>query len=160
MSIKNRRGWSLIEILVVVVVFAIIAALASGSLLLSLRGSRRSEASIAVRENLNYAVSIIERQLHNAETVTCPNPTTISYTDLNFQSANFSCDLVGGRIASSSAQLTASNVKVTGCSFTCTAASPGVPPSVQISITGKDVNATGLEQQQITVDTQIMLRTY
>src|SRR3972149_10310777 len=108
---QNLQGFSMIEILVVILVFATLAALSTESLLLSLRGSKRSESTIRVRENLNYALSIIERQLHNAESVICPNSTTISYTDANFLQSDFTCNTGSGFIASASAQLTANTVR-------------------------------------------------
>lgn len=159
---KYARGVSFIEILVVVLVFSVVAGLATQSLLLSLRGAKRSESSIGVRENLNYALSIIERQLHNAESVSCPSPTTISYDDGAPPLDTFTCDLSPGNqfVASSSARLTSSDVIVTACNFVCTVGGAGVPDSVSISITAQDADSAGLEQQQVTTDTQIMLRTY
>ena len=151
---------SIIETLVVVLIFSVLAVLTSASLILSLRGSRRSESTIRVRENLNYALSIIERQLHNAESVSCPNSTTISYTDANFLPSDFTCNIGSGFVASASAQLTANTVRVTACNFVCNPVSSGIPPSVSISITAEDINASGLEQQRVTTNTQIMLRTY
>lgn len=160
MGRKLIGGISIIELLVVVLVFAVISVLATQTIALSLRGSRKSESSIAVRENLNYALSVMERQLHNAESVSCPSATTIAYNDALSQAADFTCDLGMGFVASSSAQLTGSNVQVMACSFICDPGSPGVPPSVMISITAQDANAVGVEQTQLTTDTRILLRTY
>ncbi|OGM15384.1 hypothetical protein A2V56_03090 [Candidatus Woesebacteria bacterium RBG_19FT_COMBO_42_9] len=160
MGKRETGGFSVIEILVVVLVFVTLAVLATESLLLSLRGSKRSESSIGVRENLNYALSIMERQLHNAESITLCTPTEITYTDTNALTAKFSCDLTNGFVASSSAQLTSSEVRITACNFTCTTGSAGIPASVSISLTAEDADSGGLEQQQVTTNTQIMLRTY
>src|SRR3989304_2065390 len=113
MKLERNSGFSMIEILVVILVFATLAVLATDSLLLSLRGSRKSESTVSVRENLNYALSIIERQLHNAESVSCPSSTTISYDDGLPPADNFTCDLANGHIASSSAQLTTNEIRVT-----------------------------------------------
>ncbi|OGM04479.1 hypothetical protein A2112_02330 [Candidatus Woesebacteria bacterium GWA1_42_12] len=157
---QNLQGFSMIEILVVILVFATLAALSTESLLLSLRGSKRSESSIGVRENLNYALSIIERQLHNAESIESCTSTSISYNDAQSLPADFNCDLISGQIASSSAQLTSTSIRVTACNIVCDLGSAGVPPSVSISVTAQDASATGFEQQQVTTNTQIMLRTY
>lgn len=157
---KHIVGMSIIELLVVVLVFAVISVLATQTIALSLRGSRKSESSIGVRENVNYALSVMERQLHNAESVACPSSTTIAYQDALSQAADFTCDLGMGFVASSSAQLTGNNVQVTACSFVCDPGSPGVPPSVTISITAQDAAASGVEQTKFTTDTRILLRTY
>lgn len=159
MSGKDK-GMSMIEILVVILVFAILATLATESLLLSLRGTRRSESSIGVRENLNQVLSIMERALHNAESVSCPNSTTINYIDSALQSANFTCDTTGGFVASSSAQLTSPAIRVTQCTFSCTVSGAGIPDSVSISLSAQDSTASGLEQQVVTTNTEINLRTY
>jgi len=157
-----KKGFTMIEVLVVVLVFSVIAILATQSVLLSLRGSRRSESTIGVRENINYAIAIIERQLHNAESVNCPSATTISYTDELSQPADFTCDPAPGTgtLASSSAQLTSNEVRITACSFSCSVGSPGVPDSVTISITAQDADSTGFEGSQFTTNTRIQLRTY
>jgi len=146
---QNLQGFSMIEILVVILVFATLAALSTESLLLSLRGSKRSESSIGVRENLNYALSIIERQLHNAESIESCTSTSISYNDAQSLPADFNCDLISGQIASSSAQLTSTSIRVTACNIVCDLGSAGVPPSVSISVTAQDASATGFEQQQV-----------
>lgn len=157
---KKTSGFSIVEILVVIMIFAVIAILATESIALSLRGSKRSESTISVRENLNYSLAVIERALHNAESVTCVNPTILTYSDILGLPAEFSCDLVSGLIASSSARLTSSEVKITACKFICNSGASGVPPSVTISITAENAFASGLEQAQVTTNTQIMLRAY
>lgn len=164
MKINNQKGISMIEVLVVVLVFSVISILGTQSILLSLRGSKRSESTIGVRENVNYSLSVMERQLHNADSITCLDSTTISYTD-EFSQPNitFTCNLSDpeeGYIASGSARLTGSDINVTACSFFCDSGGAGVPPSVMISITAKDKDATQLEGSQFTTNTRINLRTY
>lgn len=160
MTKRILDGFSIVEILVVIMIFAVIGILATESIALSIRGSKRSESTISVRENLNYSLAVIERALHNAESVNCPSSTSISYTDAISQPADFTCDLASGYVASSSARLTGSDVFVTDCSFSCTPGGAGVPPSVVISLTAQDAGLSGLEQAQITTTTQIMLRAY
>jgi prepilin-type N-terminal cleavage/methylation domain-containing protein len=162
MRSKIQKGISIIEVLVVIMVFSVLSILATQSIVLSLRGSQRSEATIGVRENINYSLAVIERQLHNAESVDCgaSNATTITYTDELSQVSNFTCDLTGGFIASSSARLTGGDIDVTACTFSCNSGAPGVPGSVTISITAQDTDATGIEVASFTTNTQILLRTY
>jgi len=164
MKTKNERGISMIEILVVVLVFSVISILGTQSILLSLRASKRSESTIGVRENVNYSLAVMERQLHNADSVTCPSSREINYTD-EFSPPNltFTCNLLDpddGYIASGSARLTGSEINVTACSFFCDPGGAGIPPSVMISITAKDKDAVELEGAQFTTNTRINLRTY
>lgn len=163
--IKDRRaqkGVSLLEILVVMTIFSVLAILATRGVLLTLRGSRKSDSLGRVRENMDYTLSVMERQLRNADDVACDTSTQISYQPKDGSSATFSCEDVGsgGYVASSSARLTNEEVDVSACSFTCSAGESGVPPSVSISLTGEDANTTGVEGSQVTTTTTIYLRTY
>lgn len=157
---------SLLEILVVVAVFSILGIIITRSVLLTLRGSRKSESQVKVRENVNYALGVVERQLRNADSITeCPNADTsrIDYTDESGGTSSFSCIGVGGAgsyIASGSARLTSDEIQISSCSFTCTEGSSANPPSVDISINALDSEASGIENTQITASTKIFLRTY
>jgi prepilin-type N-terminal cleavage/methylation domain-containing protein len=165
-SPRSGAGWSLIELLVVVAVFAIVALLTTQALVHSLRGSRKSEFIGRVRENLDFSLAVIERHLHSAQSIGCPNSETINYDDSEGVAASFTCvDIDGsggdiGYIASSSARLTVDDVDVISCSFVCDPGEVGVPPSVTMSITAEDANALGAEGAQVTMDTKILLRIY
>lgn len=161
---KKFRGFSLLEILVVVSIFAVLGILITRSVLLTLGGGKKSESLIKVRENLDYSVGIIERQLRNANMITaCPNPdpSVISYYDQNGNLATFSCVGVGtrGYIASGEARLSSDTVNITDCSFTCATAS-GTPSSVTINLTAKDASVSGSENSTVTTKTQVFLRNY
>ena len=68
-----KKGFSLIEMLVVVVVFSILAIITTQSLLNSLRTAKKSQNVNVVKENLEVSASAIERLLRNAEDVRCEN---------------------------------------------------------------------------------------
>lgn len=160
-----KKGVSLIEILIVVAIFAVLGVLISRVIITTLKGSSRSENLVKVRDNLDYALSVMERQLRNAESVTpCPNPDTtrIDFRDSNGISAYFVCTNVGasGYVASGSARLTNDQVAITACSLTCTPSSGRVPPSVDISLEARGANQTGVERAIVTAATKIFLRTY
>lgn len=165
----KQRGFSLIEILVVLTIFSILTVIVTQGIFVTLRGTRKSEVTARVKENLAYAISTIERQLHNASTVSpCPNtsPSRIDYADENGKATYFSCQNIGasGYVASGSAttRLTSSDVSVTACTFTCATPPPGKnnPPSVDINITGQDANTQGAEGAQVTTSTKVFLRSY
>lgn len=161
-----NKGVSLVEILVVIAVFAILGIVTTQAVLLTLRGTKKSEAVIKVRENLNYAMAVMERQLRNSEeiTSTCPGGgLSINYRDERGAAASFSCVNVGpsaGYVASGSAQLTSTDITVTSCSFSCTTGTSSNPPSVTISLTGKGASDTGVTGAEVSVETKIFLRTY
>ena len=165
----KKTGFSLIEILVVLAVFSILAIIATQGIFVTLRSAKKSEVTSRVKENLAYAMAVIERQLHNASEVTpCPNasPTRLDYTDKDGKATYFACQSVGaaGYVASGSAtiRLTSDAVSVTSCSFSCATPPPGVdaPPSVDINITAQDATTLGAEGAQVTTSTKIYLRSY
>lgn len=165
-KLKFITGISLVEILIVIGIFAVLGILSTRVILLSLQGSQKEDAQIKVRENLDYAISIIERQLRNAGNVSpCPNSNllAISYSDSNSISTSFSCINVGsaGYIASGSARLTGEEINVTACSFTCTASSESTPPKVAIDIQAADAASQGSKEgATVSISTEINLRTY
>ena len=164
---KNMQGLSLIEILVAITIFAILGVVVSSSLILTIQGSRKSESQIRVRENINYSMSVIERNLRNAGSVTsvCNNTalTNITYIDQYGQPASFTCKNIGGtdsHIASGSAgvRLTSNAVAITACSFTCKPSASAKPPMVVVDISAKDASATGVMGAVVTSQNQIYLR--
>ena len=162
----HRVGFTLIELLVTVTIFAALGIIVTQSIILTLRGTRKSENLITVRENLNNSLGVIERQLRNAEgIITCPNPDTklLNYKDENGVATAFSCaNMTGtGYIASGSARLTGEDVKLTDCSFTCSEATVSGVPSVEIALTAKNANVIStVEGGQVTISTKIFLRNY
>ena len=154
----NNKGISLLEILVVITVFSILAILATMAIVLTLRGTRKSEALVRVRSNVDYSLAIMERNIRNAESfINCGSETNvISYLDENGSLSSFSCET--DYIASGSARLTSEEVEIISCSFTCDDSTS--PPSVEISVGARDASATGIEGAQMTTSTKIFLRTY
>lgn len=167
---KSVQGFSLIEMLIVLFVFAILAIVATQTLTLSLRGSKKSESVSKNRENIQYAVNVMDRLLRNARDITCatPSPATsnrVDYIDEYGNAAYFSCQTVGTDtfIASNSAtaRLTSNTVRITNCSavFSCTNG-VGVPDSVDIRVIGQDANVVGAEGSTVDISTKILLRNY
>lgn len=160
-----KKGISLLEILVVIAIFSILGILTSRAILLTIRGTKKSDSLVRVRSNLDYSVAVIERQLRNASSVNpCPNPdsSVIDYLDAEGTAGSFSCQNMGteGYIASGAARLTSNEIKITACSFICVQPTTGLPPSVSINFVGEDVSSSGVEGARVTVNSQILLRTY
>lgn len=162
-DMKNNEisGFTLVELLVVVAVFSVLAVIATQTLSLSLRGSRKSESILSVREELSRAMSVMERQIRNATEVACTDANTLTYTDQYYnQGETFECITSGGDsyIASSSARITSPKVQVTcGSVFSCAGTDP---ESVIINLVGEDTDATGIDNATVTTTTRINLRTY
>lgn len=159
---KIIKGFSLVEILVVISVFAVIGILSTRSLFLTLRGAKKSDSLVRVRENINLALSVMERQIRNSESITCPSSgVTLSYISLEGVDTSFSCTTgPNGFIASGSARLTSADISVTSCLFTCSQTDLNTPPLVKVSITAEDNISTSVEKGSITTETQIVARNY
>lgn len=158
-------GYTLVEILIVVFIFAILMIVVVQSLANSFKTTTKSENEIVVRENIDYAISIIERNVRNAKSIDCLNSSTLNYEDQYGGSASFTCvptGSVNGQIASSSAILTTNEVYI-DCSnavFVCNPGGVGINPSVKISLEGRNANAGGAEQATVVSETTITLRAY
>lgn len=168
-KIKNSNGMSLIEILVVVAIFAILGIIVTRAIILTVGGSRKSESLIKVRENLDYASSVIERQIRNANSITncagqSSTPGTLNYVDQDGNPSSFSCVNVGGSsngyVASGSAQLTNSAINVISCSFSCSVGTSANPDVVGYTIEANDSTAVGTQNSTVTISNTISLRNY
>src|SRR3989344_7124986 len=104
-SNKSITGFSLIEILVVVAIFAVLGVLSTRSIFLTVRSSKKSDSLVRVRESVNYSLAILERQIRNAQSVDCAgsSSTNLVYTALEGEATFFSC--AENYIASGSARL-------------------------------------------------------
>lgn len=169
-----KSGFSLIETLVVIAMFAIIAMVVSHSTTTSLVGSRKSDASTKVRENLSIALSVIERQLRSAKEITSActgvSSTSISYIDEYGNPSTFNCNPSSScssgtntyvSSGSASVRLTSpETICITACSFTCTPSGSNLPPTVTISIEGRSKDTTGVEDTSVRLETGVSLRAY
>lgn len=164
-------GLSLIEILIVITIFSILGIIVSTSLVLTIQGTKKSESLIRVRENLNYSLAVIERNLRNAHSVTvCAkvgdvNPDafkTITYLDQNGKLSSFSCvntGLSNSYVASGSAKLSADSIKIVNCSFSCSQPTDlSSPPFVTVSMTAQDALNTGKLTATVSAETKVYLR--
>ncbi|MGA2910628.1 MAG: type II secretion system protein [Candidatus Microgenomates bacterium] len=165
---KNYSGFTLLEILVVVSIFAVLGILVTRSVILTLQGTQKTESLIRARENLDYSLNIIERGLRGASSIpgcaTNLDTSTIGYLDQDGQPASFSCINSNGEsyIASGSSniRLTTDSVRILDCSFLCTPSSAASPPYVSINLTVQDASASGIPGTEVTAQTQIYLRNY
>lgn len=151
--------------MVVITIFGLLGILISQAVLLTIGGTRKSEGLIKVRENLDYATGVMDRQLRNANSITdCPNTNTalLNYTDQDGNISSFSCVNIGGGsgyIASGSAALTDSSIDISSCTIACTTDLTN-PPVVNINIVGSDKNSTGAQKAIVTISSQVSLRNY
>jgi len=140
-------GFTLIEALIAISMLGIAGLVASSLLLTSLTSSSKVEVSKEVRQNGDYALSVMEGLILSSQSVDCrdeggsPSNKQIWVTDIEGNTAKFLCDdEMTNKISSSSpafvfpVDLTGSNVFVSGCNFTCEQAT-GLPTKVDLEFT-------------------------
>ena len=155
---KNLKGFTIIELLVALVIFVVLAFFATQSLANILQSRTKAEVTRAVRQDADYTISVMERHLRGALSVTCVSPTQITYVDPDGKSASFSCTNVGTSnafVASGSARLTTTEARVTNCVFSCLSTSV-----VNISLTLQQAKQTTDPRQTaiVSVSSQVALR--
>ncbi len=165
-NLVSVQGFSLIEVMVVLTVFSVLAIISTQAILTTLNATTRAQSATKVRGDVDFAISVIERNIHNAAAVSscAGQQSSIQYIDGYGNSTSFSCIGVGGGgdayIASGSARLTSTNIKITDCAFSCEDANGTVPPKVTVVISAKDARKTGLEGATMSTSTEILLRSY
>jgi len=172
-KVKVNGGYSLIELLIVITIFAFLGILVSQSLAMSIRGSKKSEVLTKIRSSLVQASEIMERQLRNANQINksdadsyCLENKRVDYTDGEGNPAFFACQTENSeiKIASGSADvfvfLTGSDISLSSCEITCTPGEEGIPDSVEIKLAAQDPAMAGFQGAQVTIQSKILLRNY
>lgn len=178
---KNiKRGYSIIEILVVVGVFAILAVLATQSMNLSLKSSKKGDSMVLVKQELENTAGNIERQLQTASSVIVGGvicTTTHATSSVGFRNSmgyrgDYACidsqpfNLFGTndtRIASSSGEvvnyryrLTSNNIGITNCQFSCY--TQDLKTFIDFSVTANVRGVTGAEGSTVSTSRKILIR--
>jgi prepilin-type N-terminal cleavage/methylation domain-containing protein len=161
-----QKGFSLMELLIAMSVFAVVGLVTVQSLASSFKNSRKSESVSNVRSSTDNVVSTMERLIRNSRRITSCTNTQISYIDENNMAGSFTCNSSsGGYIASGSSNIritgTDVNIDCSGVTFSCTVPSAGVPQSVDISVVAQDSTyQRGIEGAYVTSKTKVLLRSY
>lgn len=162
-----QSGFTMIEMIVVVSILGLVAVMTSGFLLVSLTAAGKAEVVKEVRQNGNYALSVMEGMILNSRGIGCTagqNTQTVEVTDANGIVTSFICDENEDKkkISSVSGQtvdLTSSGVMVSNCRFQCED-TPGLPVKVHLEFTvqkgGEDARPS--EQASLDFKTEVIPR--
>lgn len=178
--IKNQKGYTLIELLAVMLVMITVGLIVATILVSALRGSSKTNTINTIRQNGNYAILQISKMLEFSQSFggvssdgstyasDCTSPTT-QYTYIKIRSfdngtTTFFCDLPNSKISSISATLNASlinsgEVAMSQCYFTCSR-NVTVPPTIGINFTLSQKNANAIFEKKETINfqTSVLLR--
>jgi len=169
MEMKKEKGFTLVEILAAVGILGIIAVIGSGMFFSILRGSTKTKTLQLVKQNGDYAISVMERMIRNARALISPtsdgqvNSITIQNPDGG--TTTFSCEGVPATISSNSASLLSSEVKVSSdCNiFEVTVGQAGIKPGaikINFSLSQSRATARPEEQASVNFQTTVSLRNY
>jgi len=175
----KKNGFTLIEIMVVVGILGIIAAIGSGAFFSILRGSTKTKTLQMVKQNGDYAISVMGRMIRNARKIEFPTITGessfITIKNPDGGTTTFKCCEVGfdaliasesGSLVCQDARLTSSEVKIENCSGVFNlldVGQPGVKPAVvKINFNLKQAGTASRPEEQAVVNfqTTITLRNY
>jgi prepilin-type N-terminal cleavage/methylation domain-containing protein len=113
-----KKGFTILELLVVVVVIALLSVVISQSFFLSVRSNIKTETLKDVKQNGDYSLDVMKRMIQSARSFTSTpcveqgltptNINSITITNPNLDNTTFTCAVVDGiaRIASVSADRT------------------------------------------------------
>jgi len=165
----KKNGFTLLEMMMVIGILGIITVIGSGAFFSILRSSTKAKTLQMVKQNGDYAISVMERMIRNARVLVSPtsNSTVSSITIKNpdGETTTFSCQEDQLTIASNGASLLSSEVKVSNCSniFDVTVGQAGIKPAVvEINFTLTQAGTTSRpeEQAEVNFQTTVSLRNY
>lgn len=173
MEIKRKRkknGFTLIEILVVLGLLSIVAAIGSNMFFTTFRSSTKTKVLTIVKQNGDYALSVMERTIRGAQEVIensdgdiCEeNMNKVKIKNLDGSQIEFACvdeGTITGHIASDSSRLVSPEVKLSACSFSCTSEGEFYPQIVNIDFNLSQALETTRLEEQASVDFQTTVAT-
>lgn len=127
-------------------VFLVIMGTVGGLFFSSLRGTTKITLTNEAKQNGDFAINILERNVKNARSIvnaeTVCNNTNTQVTTLDVVASDGSgvtlrCPALGtsGSISVNTEVLTSSKVSITNCYFICSRSTPNSPPLVKIHFT-------------------------
>lgn len=170
-----QAGFTLVEMLAVIAVFASIGTIILSTIFISLRSSSKSDSITTVRQNGSFALSKIVQAVRYAKTLDDPYPctpeptptptptyTSITITNLDDSETTFACTTgASGIITEDTKPIMDQNaVSVESCSFTCSQDTESDPPALNISFTLIPKNGSGLAEKSAAIpfETSVTLR--
>lgn len=150
----NPAGFTLIEILVSIVIFAVIGTVTLSILFVTLRTGKKSDLLVVLKQNGNAAITQITRNIRYAKSLDSPTSCipsavtqSITVTSLVDDAQTTYACVVGpsATITSNGESLLDTNVAtVTNCSFTCTQATAIDPPTIRLTFNLVSRNSNNL----------------
>lgn len=153
---KKNKGFTLLELLVVITVVAVISVAGVGLFYQALRGGGKAQALKELDQNAQLVINLMEFHIRNARDIVdvsgadCP-ATGDSLSITGFDGLVTTYDLTAeGKIASNGAEISSQSVEVTNLVFECTRQT-GTPDQVMITFTvGYKVGTEVIDERDYT----------
>ena len=173
---NNNHGFTLIETLVAIVIIGILGSSASVTLFSLLRGASKADIIKEVKQNGDYAITVMEIKIRNSQNVpicTGVASNQLTITNIDNTTSVFQCDATTNVLkevinGTTTKVLTSATVSIpaspTPCdtsnvSFTCTPTSTGAKiVSIVFNLSQSSSNATVAETSSQNFRTRINLR--
>lgn len=155
------RGYTLIELVIAVGLFALIMTLASGAYLVMIGVNQQSQNIALGINNLSFALETMTRTIRTGTNYSCNGvgdcSAGTSFSVMNAAGATVTYALSGGVITQNGAALTDSSVQVSSLSFYAsgTARSDAQEPRVTIVVSG---TVPGKTPQNFSIETGATMR--
>ncbi len=125
------RGSSLLELLIVVVLTAVIAVVATSLLFTSLGSSGKASGLAVVKQEGDQAIQLMERLIREAKNARCPAGNSLEIIDQDGDSLFFDVDSAKVQI-SPGGHLTSDQVEATNFACSVELGTAGVPDFVEV----------------------------
>jgi len=164
-KLQATRGFTLIEMLVVVGLLGLVMTVTVQLLLFNLKVNKKSQSLSKIKQSGDYALSSMTRMLRNAREVLECSSSSVRFQNPDGGITELTCNTgAGGYIASNSSNLTATeeNIDLSSCVFACTEGlNRRDPGAVQIQFRLEQATG-GTADEKIIMDfeTKVSLRTY
>lgn len=168
------RGFTLLEVMIAIGVMAIISVTIAQVFIATTKSNTKTELMKDIKQNGDYALGFITRDLQNAISVSSvctayPAPTSsstmnaLSYVTADGVNAILSCDIGSGqlyRITSTSEPLTTSNLTIDAtCGFRCvTYADDPTKVTIQFTLKQRNTSSDVRDAAQASFTSTVSLR--
>lgn len=163
-NLKNRKGFTLIELMTAMTLFLVVMSIISGVFIKSMRTQRMTVALIAANSNAQLTIEQMAREMRTGIFASTPAGTSNSITFVNDDgvTVTYSLDAVNGQILKSGVPITADDVKVNNLVFVLYKGAPGnlYPPRITMSLRVSAPGAFGPNQPVINLQTTVSSRVF
>jgi prepilin-type N-terminal cleavage/methylation domain-containing protein len=143
---KQNSGFTIVELVVVVAIFAVLGVWLANSLFSILRSNTKAEVIKEIRQNGSFVLELMTKEVTGGINPTCAEDGSwLSIDQQDGQTITFDCN--NGQIASSSANqnnvsfLTSEKVRVSYCYFSCQDSGNGQTVTIDFSLSQAGVSS-------------------